>query len=319
MEKLRKTKNPLHSAVGVVNNTVQSQIAHIANPLQVNRPPPRPPLDSFDALAQMLPPTLKTEGSSQFKDAIKAIHYSRNLKKYDETIAQRRRKGKGSVLTIDTNLPAQPYEQAEFTHDLNQYSHLNSGDETLLNDRSMAELSPYVDRFDRYPPGFGETLRRKALLLDNNPLVPQRIRKLQTEYGTRKRAKSVSNVEPDIRPHHTKLTAADVDNPTFSETVRKVNVKVKKELNQPAGKPPLYSQKVRLYGRYLSELYNIPKGRGFKGSDISNMVKDLERSDGNVARDEINDIYRLRHKDDIARQVKNIVSAHPGIDSIFRV
>ncbi|KAJ3027493.1 hypothetical protein HDV00_011037 [Rhizophlyctis rosea] len=236
IRKLEQSQSKENEHVGVVDQTHMNNIARLANPLQVFTTPNENTVMQAINTAPSVP-ALREAERSNFSKAIEASHHSRDLRKFEAgqparhtTIAERRRKGKGAVLTIDTSVGGSNYNTSTWTHPAHQYvipGQSGGYNAAIFDDRNVAKLQPLIDRFEKYPPGFGETARRLNILQASSPLVSHGTRKANVAYGQRKRSKSV----PDPRL-----------NPVVSDVALEVAKDIKKEHAKPIDILPPISQ-----------------------------------------------------------------------------
>ena len=169
VRKIAKDRSDNHEHIGVANQTIAGQIAHIANPLNVFTTPNEDTDAQMSAMQNIVQNELGQPGPSTTIDALRHALGNRvgrtatNRMKFDtgaverkQTIAERRRKGKGAVLGVNTNIGKDAtYDVSTWRHPGEEYQWpgRSGGDVGIFDDRNYRPLHPFVDRFDRYPPG----------------------------------------------------------------------------------------------------------------------------------------------------------------------
>ncbi|KAJ3025328.1 hypothetical protein HDV00_012787, partial [Rhizophlyctis rosea] len=264
IRKLEQSRSKENEHVGVVDQTHMNNIARLANPLQVFTTPNENTVMQAINTAPSVP-VLREAERSNFSKAIEASHHSRNLGKFEAgqparhtalqragfgghtTIAERRMKGKGAVLTIDTSVGRSNYDTSTWTHPAHQYviSGQSGGfNAAIFDDRNVASLQPFVDRFEKYPPGFGETARRLNILQASSPLASHGTRKANVVYGQRKRSKS--NPDPRL-------------NPIVSDVALEVAREIKEEQAKPNRLASPISQGKAIFSRKIGTMVGRKK------------------------------------------------------------
>ncbi|KAJ3028286.1 hypothetical protein HDV00_010530 [Rhizophlyctis rosea] len=308
LRKLEKLKPSLHNAVGVVNQTHQSQIAHMANPIDVTSVPNEgvTQLNHIGRTLQQALDNRARQGSDE-RTALEALRYEYNLKRFDHGIQGRRGKGKGRPLTVQTNIktPNDQYNYSLWTYSPNQYVRGGQVIQTTSlpfgsQNRDLTKLQQYVSEewMNRTQAG-GKLLEEAARVSRKGAFA---------SLEPRKRRKTVGDLAAD----QTKVATVDLTNPTLLETVRRVSERIKKEQRAPIPRAEPVSQKGKKMSTKINKIYELkPRARMTEGlrntikADVLDAYPELTQTD----KDKLN---KANSRKKLTSTIHGIVKRYPG-------
>ncbi|KAJ3025259.1 hypothetical protein HDV00_012844, partial [Rhizophlyctis rosea] len=318
IRKLEQSRSKENEHVGVVDQTHMNNIARLANSLQVFTTPNENTddalMETMDTMQNYLRTHLNDAGTVNNIETLRlGTRATRSKLKFETgqterrvTIAERRRKGKEKALTVDTNLPVDMgYDWETFTHPQKDYvlPYGSARDVGIFDDRNVASLQPFIDRSDKYPPGFGETARRLNILQASSPLASHGTRKANVVYGQRKRSKS----KPDPRL-----------NPIVSDVALELAREIEEEQAKPIDILPPISQSKAQFSTKVDKMVGRNKGGKFTGTMKSTIVNAfLANYAGAVSPTSLETLKRATSKKKVYDTMYSVVNKNKMIPSRF--